>query len=82
MSFDIVSFTLGLLITSCFFVLSIFIVVATKFIVVSIKEKFNNLFSPCEKEPTLKKKRKPRVKVRTISINPDEVDRVQFKKTS
>ena len=82
MSFDIVSFTLGLLITSCFFVLSIFIVVATKFIVVSIKEKFNNLFSPCEKAPPVKKKRKPRVKVRTISINPDEVDRVQFKKTS
>ena len=82
MSFDIVSFTLGLLITSCLFVLSIFIVVATKFIIVSIKEKFNSLFSPCEKAPTLKKKRKPRVKVRTISINPDEVDRVQFKKTS
>lgn len=82
MSFDIVSFTLGLLMTSCFFVLSLFLVVGIKSIVLFVKGKFNNLFSSPEQKPACQKKRKPRAKIRTISINPDEVDRVQFKKPS
>lgn len=80
MSFDIVSFTLGLLITTCFFVISLFLVISIKITVAFIKEKFNKTFGLQEPKPTPQKKRKPRTKIRTISINPDEVDRVQFKK--
>ncbi len=80
MSLDIVSFTLGLLTTACFFVLSLFLVVGIKAIALFVKGKFNSLFSPPEQKPVQQKKRKPRAKIRTISINPDEVDRVQFKK--
>ncbi len=83
MDINYVSLILGFLFLLCFFILSVFLVVGGKLVFFLIKNKINGLLNKEIKTPNPPpKKRKPRTKVRTISINPDEVDRVTFKKSS
>lgn len=75
-----VSALLGFTFLLAFFLLSLVIVVGSKILILKMKEKFH-LTPPPKIEPQTKtnptKKRKT---YRTIEINPDEVDRVFFKK--
>ncbi len=75
---------LGFTFLVCFFIISLFTVVGVKFIIISIKKKFNSIFLPkvSEEVKAPPPKKRKRAKYKTISINPDEVDRVYFKKSS
>ena len=86
-----VSFFSGLLCLFSLFALSVLIVLGTKIIYLYIKQYFPKApiktIAPARKEPSpTKRKRTPRtiksVPVRTIEIDPNEVDRIYVKKSS
>lgn len=67
---------LGLLFLVLFFIISVIVGVGLRAVYLFLKE---NIFytEPVKKPPTTKPKRKP---IKSIEINPDEVDRIVVKK--
>lgn len=86
------SFIIGLLCTLLMFVLCVVVVVGVKAIIYAIKERLlaNKPQTPPVQEPKLekqrvKRKRKPKTvpkPVRSIEIDPEQVDRIYVKKIS
>ena len=79
------SFFLGFVLVTLFFFLSLFLVLGIKLTIYSIKSYFN--IEP-EKPTAVVRQRKPRQKkpaspplIRSIEINPEEIDRIYVKKT-
>ena len=79
MSEGLLSVFLGPLFLICFFLISLFVVIGVKCVLLYLKSKF---YAPKKVSPTQEKKRKPRSPVRSIEINPDETTKIVFKKSS
>ena len=76
-------FAIGLFCTVCLFVLSFFIVVGAKTVYESLKnllpKKEQNIPTPKKTRPKPRKPKSPQV-VRTIEIDPTQVDKIYVKK--
>ena len=83
------SVVLGLLFIIIFYLLCLFLVVGVKIVYLTVKSKFYspNKYSRCKKPSVSSEKRqqiqikKPKT-VRSIEINPDDVDRIYVRKSS
>lgn len=77
------SYVYGPIFLILFFLLCLIIVVGVKVIILSLKQKVSasTADEPVKSSPLHVQKRKKR-QVRTIEINPDEINRICFKKTS
>ncbi len=83
------SVVLGILFICIFYSLCLFLVVGIKMVYLTFKSKFTSPIKPietkkpCEIEQKIQapKVRKPRT-VRSIEINPDDVDRIYVRKSS
>lgn len=78
---------LGFFCLAGLFVLCVFIVIGAKIVYLTVKEYFHPIKPEPEKQPT-KTKRKPSTPkksakpIRSIEINPDEVDKIYMRKSS
>ena len=74
----------GFLLIAFLFALSLFIVVGAKYVYYWLCQAFGKQTAVCQKQPpsTPKAPPKKRKPIRSIEINPDEVDRIYVKKIS
>ncbi len=90
MNNTLTNFILGLLSTGGAFILSLLLVVGGKMLYLSFKEKFipqkSQPFAPPPKAPVIKRRKKKSAPipkpVRSIEIDPEQVDRIYVKKIS
>lgn len=78
------SVILGLLFTALLFLFSFFFVVGIKFCLfyLSKPQKEEQIELPAVKQKSIKKRKKPTVKVRSIVIDPDDLEEIFVRKSS
>ncbi len=85
MNNSIANFLLGLLCTGGLFILCFLVVVGAKMVTLSFKEKFIHKSPPQPKATVIKRQKRtpsPPKPVRSIEIDPEQVDRIYVKKIS